>query len=112
MRTAPQVFLFLQGPISPFFAELGAALQSAGHHVLRVNVNFGDYVFWHAFSGGAGKVFDYRGRRAHWAGYIDTLKAREGVTDLVLLGEQRFYQAAAIKAAQTRGIAVTATDFG
>jgi len=109
---AQQVFLFLQGPISPFFAELGAALARAGHRVVRVNVNLGDWLFWHAFSGGAGQVYNYRGSPSRWPAYIDILMAREKVTDLILLGEQRVYQLAAIAAAKPRGIAVTATDFG
>ncbi|HTH98666.1 MAG TPA: capsular biosynthesis protein [Stellaceae bacterium] len=37
---------------------------------------------------------------------------REGVTDLVLLGEQRFYQKIAVAIAQRTGITVTVTDFG
>ena len=59
--------------ISPFFAELGVALERAGRRVLRVNVDFGD---------------------------------------LMLLGERRLYQVAAIAAARSRGIAVATTDFG
>lgn len=107
-----QTILFMQGPISPFFAELGAALERDGHRVLRVNLNLGDWLFWHAFSGGAGQVFDYRGRASDWPRYIADLLVREHVTDLILLGEQRSYQRAAIQAAKSLNVAVTVTDFG
>jgi capsular polysaccharide export protein len=107
-----QVFLFLQGPISPFFAELGAALEHAGHRVLRVNVNLGDWLFWRLWSDGAGRTFNYRGTSARWPAWIAALMAREGVTDLILLGEQRFYQRAAIAAAKDCKVAVSVTDFG
>ena len=74
-------FLFLQGPISPFFAEVGAGLRALGHTVHRINLNLGDRLFWR----GPGAV-DFRGRPAEWpaflAGFLDT----HAITDLVLLG--------------------------
>jgi capsular polysaccharide export protein len=109
---ARQTVLFMQGPISPFFAELGAAMERNGHRVLRVNVNLGDWLFWHRYANGAGKVFDYRGRTADWPSYIKGLMQRHQVTDLILLGEQRYYQRVAIEAAKSLGIAVSVTDFG
>lgn len=108
----PRRFLFLQGPISPFFAELGARLQQAGHRVLRVNLNAGDLLFWHAFASGAGQVINYRGRLASWPAWVEARMRGEQITDLILLGEQRPYQKAAIQAARQLGIAVTVTDFG
>jgi capsular polysaccharide export protein len=106
-RQGGQVFLFMQGPISPFFPELAAALEKRGHRTLRVNVCIGDVLFWRR----PGAV-NYRGRPEHWEAFVAELMAREGVTDLVLLGEQRHYQKAAIAAARRLGIAVAVTDFG
>jgi capsular polysaccharide export protein len=100
-------FLFLQGPISPYFAEVGAGLRALGHRVSRINLCLGDKLFWR----GPGTL-DYRGRLADWPGFVGAFLEREGVTDLVLLGEQRPYHRAAIAAAQARGIPVTVTDFG
>lgn len=102
-------FLFLQGPITPFFAEVAAELAALGHAVHRVNLNLGDKLFWR---GGTGTVVDYRGRPEDWPVFVAAYLDRHAVTDIVLLGEQRAYHRAAIAAAQTRGIAVTVTDFG
>ncbi len=100
-------FLFLQGPIAPFFAEVAAGLRGRGHKVHRVNLNLGDRLFWR----GPGAV-DYTGRPEEWAPWIDGFLAEYAITDLVLLGEQRFYHGVAIAAAKARGIAITVTDFG
>lgn len=98
-------FLFLQGPISPFFRELGAALAARGHAVRRINLCLGDRLFWRD-----ARSEDFRGRPEEWPAFL--APRLEGVTDLVLLGEQRPLHRAAIAAARARGIAVTVTDFG
>ncbi len=106
-RHGRQVFLFLQGPISPFFPRLADALEARGHRVLRINVCFGDLLFWRR----PGAV-NYRGRASRWPAFVAAFLRREQVTDIILLGEQRFYQKAAITAARELGITVTVTDFG
>ncbi|WP_137179347.1 capsular biosynthesis protein [Roseomonas sp. AR75] len=106
---ARRCFLFLQGPISPFFAEVAAGLASLGHEIHRINLNFGDSLLWR---GAPGRVEDFRARPAAWADHVATYLDTHGVTDLVLLGEQRDYHRAAIAAAHARRIAVTVTDFG
>ncbi|GJD33603.1 capsule biosynthesis protein [Methylobacterium aerolatum] len=102
-----QVFLFLQGPITPYFAQTADALEARGHRCLRVNLCFGDWLFWRR----PGAV-NFRGRQQDWPAFITDLIDREGVTDLMLLGEQRFYHKVAIAAAKARGLNVTVTDFG
>jgi capsular polysaccharide export protein len=100
-------FLFLQGPISPYFAEVATGLRAAGHAVHRIHLCFGDRLFWH----GPGGV-DFRGRPAEWPAFVADFLDAHAITDLFLLGEQRPYHRAAIAAARVRGIAVTVTDFG
>jgi capsular polysaccharide export protein len=102
-----QCFLFLQGPISPFFARLATALEARGHRALRVNLCLADRLQW--LRPGA---VNYRGSLAAWPDFIANLMAREAVTDLVLLGEQRPYHRAAILAARAANIRVTVTDYG
>ncbi len=102
-----QVFLFLQGPITPYFARTADALEARGHRCLRVNLCFGDWLFWRR----EGAV-NYRGSRENWPAFIANLIDREGITDLVLLGEQRFYHKVAVAVAKARGLNVTVTDFG
>lgn len=106
-RRERKVFLFLQGPISPFFSRLADALEVRGHRALRINVCFGDQLFWRR----PGAV-NYRGLPSKWPEFIRAFLRREKVTDIVLLGEQRFYQKEACAAAVEFGITVTVTDFG
>jgi capsular polysaccharide export protein len=100
-------FLFLQGPLSPFFSEIATGLRSLGHGIHCIQFNFGDRLFWHH----AGAL-RYRGRLADWPDFIDAFYAKHGITDIVLLGEQRAYHRGAIEAAKPRDIRVTVTDFG
>ncbi len=106
-RTGRQVFLFLQGPITPWFAEVADALEKLGHRCLRVNLCFGDRLFWRR-----GGAVNYTGSNEDWPAFVADLLDREAVTDVVLLGEQRFYHKVAIAAAKARGVKVTVTDFG
>lgn len=100
-------FLFLQGPLSPFFQEVADGLRALGHATHRINLCLGDRLFWRR-PGAA----EFHGRPAEWPGFIADFLDRHGITDLVLLGEQRPLHRVAIAAAKARGIAVTVTDFG
>ncbi|WP_237155121.1 capsule biosynthesis protein [Oryzibacter oryziterrae] len=100
-------FVFLQGMPSPFFSRIARELAARGCRVTGVNLCFGDWWFWRG-----GPAVNYRGSEAGWPEFIGNLFAREGVTDLVLLGEQRSYHKAAITEAKARGVRVTVTDFG
>lgn len=107
MYAAAQTFLMLQGPVSPFFRRLAARLEARGHRVLRVNFCLGDWLFWRRPG-----AIDYRGTLEAWPGFVDDLMVREGVTDLLLLGEQRPYHKIAVETAERLGVRVTVTDFG
>ena len=100
-------FLFLQGPISPFFSEVAAGLRDLGHEVFRVNLNLGDKLFWRG-SGGS----DFIGRPGEWRPWIEAFMDQHAITDMVLLGEQREYHREAIAAAKARDILVIVTDYG
>ncbi len=104
---AKRRFLFLQGPISPFFSEVGAGLRALGHEVHRVNLNLGDRLFWRGPN-----AVDFTGTSAAWPAWIADFLRQRDVTDILLLGEQRFYQRMTIEVAKTLGIPVTVTDFG
>ncbi len=99
-------FLFLQGPLSPFFDRLGARLRADGHATFRINLCRGDTLFWTA------PAADYTGTAAEWPGFIAAFLREHAITDLVLLGEQRPLHRAAIAAAHAAGVRVTVTDFG
>jgi capsular polysaccharide export protein len=102
-----KTFLFLQGPHSFFYQRLAGQLEALGHKCLRIHLCFSDWFFWQR-SGGS----NYRGTLVNWeaflAGYLDN----KGVTDIVLLGEQRDYHKVAVDLAKLRGIRVTVTEWG
>lgn len=102
-----KTFLFLQGPISPFFVEIAKKLEAKGHKVLRINLNFGDHLSWRHKN-----AFSYRGSQKRWPEYIEKFLDEHQVTHVLLLGEQRYYHKVAIELAKERGIQVVATDFG
>ena len=115
-------FLFLQGPISPFFPALGAALAARGHGVHRINLSLADWLLWRGWlwphpiwqQMGVGRLpaDNFYGRATAWPAHVAEYLDKQAITDLVLLGEQRPYHQVAIAAARARGIAVAAVDFG
>ncbi|WP_337270268.1 capsule biosynthesis protein [Oryzifoliimicrobium ureilyticus] len=102
-----RVFLFLQGPSSILFSRIGDQLAAAGAKVLRINLNAGDQVFWRRPG-----AIAYRGTSSAWPDFVMRLMRDEGVTDLVLLGEERPYHKAAVNAARGLGIGVYVIEMG
>lgn len=102
-----QRILFLQGPLSPLYRLMGRELQKAGVDVLRINLCFGDWLHWH----GRGTT-SFRGKPEAWPGFIDRFIRTEGITDLVLHGDQRLYHKAAIDAAFHEGARIYVTELG
>ena len=95
MRDVRPHFVFLQGMPSPFFSRIAAALRANGCRTTRINLCFGDLLFWRGPD-----AVNYRGSYRGWPDYIDRFFVRESVTDVVLLGEQRRYHREAVAAAQ------------
>ncbi len=106
-RDRHRVFLFLQGPSSLIFPRIADHLRAAGHRCLRINLNTGDWLFWRR----AGAA-NYRGSLEAWPVYVTAFIAREGVTDLVFVGEQRPHHLAAIAAAHAAGASAFGIDMG
>ncbi|HEX5318914.1 MAG TPA: SDR family NAD(P)-dependent oxidoreductase [Stellaceae bacterium] len=99
-------FLFLQGPLSPFFSELGRALIARGHSVHRVDLHLGEQIFWRL------PASRFRGRFDEWRDYIGAILDEHRVTDMIMVGDRRPYHLVAAEEARARGIAVICTDFG
>ena len=95
--TSPRSFLFLQGPIGPFFSRLAQRLAADGHAVHRINFHGGDRLFWRL----AGAV-DFRGGAAEWPAFLCELLGRRCITDLVLFGDCRPMHRVALAAAAER----------
>jgi len=100
-------FLFLQGPLCPLFAMMGAHLRDAGCEVHRVNFCPGDWLHWH----GEG-CSSYRGSIPDWPAHVGAEMDSLKITDLVLHGDQRIYHKAAIAEAKARGIDVYCSELG
>lgn len=100
-------FLFLQGPISPFFSLIAGELEKRSHRSVRINLCFGDWLLWRRPG-----ATNYRGTLRKWPEFISAYMQKEGVTHLLLLGEQREYHKIAINTAKRLGIEVIVTDFG
>jgi len=100
-------FLFLQGPISPFFPLLAKKLEAEGHKIFKINLNLGDQLHWKCAN-----TTNYRGPLWRWDDWIEQFYNDNQITDVLLLGEQRDYHLAAIKTARRKNIQVVVTDFG
>ncbi|TDK51606.1 capsule biosynthesis protein [Antarcticimicrobium luteum] len=103
-----RVFLFLQGPHGPFYDGLARMLRATGATVWRVGFNAGDRAFWrHRAS-----YIPYRGALSDWPDQIDGLLDAHQITDIVLYGDTRPVHAAAVRAAQARGLTVHVFEEG
>lgn len=92
-------YLFLQGPASPFFTRLAAALKERGHQVWRINFNGGDRVFWHHPG-----ALDYAGNEKNFSAFLTRQFIQWSITDIVLLGDCRPLHKLAIEAARFFGV--------
>lgn len=101
-------FLFLQGPHGPFFAALGKMLRAAGCEVARVGFNAGDQAFWR----GRDSYIPFTGSQQEWPEVLAGLLDSRSVTDIVLYGDTRPIHAAAVAAAQQRGLTVHVFEEG
>lgn len=102
-----RVFLFLQGPSSLLFSQIADNLARLGNSCLRINFNLGDQLFWRRKGATA-----YRGSQQDWPAFIDHFLEKNGVTDLVLLGEERPYHRVACAAAARRNIGIAVVEMG
>ncbi|MDX2266424.1 MAG: capsular biosynthesis protein [Hyphomicrobiales bacterium] len=105
--TSRRSFIFLQGPLSPLYARLGADLKTRGASVLRVNFCPGDWLDWRGPDAAS-----YRGRIADWPGAFDDLLRERAATDIVMHGERRLYHRIAAAVARRRGVRVMVTELG
>lgn len=85
-------FLLLQGPATPFFAQLAVRLRAEGHAVHRVQFCGGDVLFWRA-----GQARWFRGEIGGLRDWLQECYRRWGVTDQVLFGDRRPVHRAAVE---------------
>ena len=99
--------LFLQGLASPFYNRVAKHLVANGCYVTCMSFCIGDRLFWW----GPNPV-NYRGRFEDWGDYVGHFLEQQGITDILLIGEQRTYHKVAIREALARGVRVNVTDGG
>ncbi len=104
---SPRTFLFLQGPSSPLFVEIARMLDMAGGRCIRINLNAGDWISWRWRN-----AFNYRGDFAGWRAYVRRRIEADGVTDMILHGEERPYHQVAIEEGRRVGVAVNVVEMG
>jgi capsular polysaccharide export protein len=107
LQSNSRVFLFLQGPSSPLFELLAESLAERGHRVRRVNLCFGDRLFWRKRP-----AVNYAGTLERWPEFIRALLIREKVTDLIFLGDRRPHHVVAGDAARSLGVRVFVVELG
>ena len=83
--------LFLQGPSSFYMEQVARLLIARGHRASRINLHFGDRLFWRL------PAKDYRGGIDGWRSYVSRHLDADPVTHLFLLGDQRPHHRIAIE---------------
>ena len=99
MSANKRSFLFLQGPCSPFFAQLADHLVALGHSVHKINFNYGDTVYWLPR-----KAHYFRGELSVLADFLAHIWQLYGITDQILFGDCRPVHKSAINRAEIFGI--------
>lgn len=99
--------LILQGPASPFLKEVAREAESAGAKVFKINFCLGDTVFWWPR-----KADWFTGRSAEWPAFLRDYLHRNGITDVLMLGDGRPKHAAAIEIAREAGVTVHVLEHG
>jgi capsular polysaccharide export protein len=104
--SAPLIVL-LQGPVGPFFAELGMALQATNCRVMKINFNLGDVMF----SGKLPAILYREGLEA-WEAWLRQFLTGYTPAKVVLFGDQRPYHQVAVALCRSLGIEVWCLEEG
>jgi capsular polysaccharide export protein len=98
--------LFLQGTASRYMEQVGRALVARGHRVARINLHFGERIFWRL------PATNYRGRPDDWRAFIARFLEEHRITHVFVFGDRRPYHRVAIEEARARAIKVVCSDLG
>ena len=88
--TQKRSFLLLQGPIGPFFKELGDDLRRRGHSVYKINFWGGDNAYYP-------NATQFTDPIAKWGSFFLKFCSDKRITDVVLFGDRRAYHEQAIE---------------
>jgi capsular polysaccharide export protein len=101
-----RTILFLQGPPSPFWAELADGFEAAGHRMRKVNFCPADVLYWRRRGADA-----YRGRFSRWRLWLRNYLLEHEVTDILYYADRLPYHVVASELADELGIAANAVEF-
>lgn len=109
MARVPEIrsFFLLQGPHGPFMRELAGTLRAQGHQACWVAFNAGECPGFRPRHGLA-----YRGRPAHFRGWLARQLAYRQVTDLVIYGDCRPFHRIGMALAQQQGARIWVLEEG
>lgn len=82
-------------------------MGKAGHNVTKINLNGGDWFFWHGLN-----EVNFDGKPDTFSPYLEGLLDKTEITDIVLFGDCRPWHLAAIKQTQSRQISVWVFEEG
>ena len=100
-------FVFLQGPTSGVFRDLGRALAKRGHDVLRINFCLGDMLFWR----GKDTTW-FSGTRADWPEFLRRVLDERGATDIIYFADRFPYHREAQQVARAMGVRCVSMEYG
>ena len=100
-------FVFLQGPTSGVFRDLGRALAARGHDVLRINFCLGDMLFWRGKD-----TVRFKGKRDEWPDYLARVLEERQATDIVYFADRFPYHREAQKVARSMGVRCVSMEYG
>jgi capsular polysaccharide export protein len=99
-------FLFLQGPVSPFFKAIAKMLKGRGHTVSGISFCLGDEIYCPR------PYVRYRGKLDEFSDFISKHLKANLITDIMLFGDCRQQHKQAIEVAKTLDIKVHVFECG
>jgi len=99
--------LLLQGPIGSFFREFGEWLRDHDVPVWKVNLNGGDWLFYHGPN-----AVSYDGTVEEWPCFLDAFLRSQQITRVFLFGDCRLYHRLAISVCERLGVKVMVFEEG
>ncbi|MEM9783715.1 MAG: capsular biosynthesis protein [Pseudomonadota bacterium] len=100
-------FLFLQGPLTSFYADIAAHLLAAGRRVMKVHFCGSDVADWRHPD-----AIDFAGRPEGWRAFLEARFTPQDIATVILHGDRRLYHREAALWAHRHGITVAATEMG
>lgn len=100
-------FVFLQGPTSGVWRDLGRALADRGHEVLKINLCPGDRLFWRGHD-----TINFQGSLAQWPAFLAAQLKTCGATDIVYFADRFPYHRVAQNVARQMGVRPVSMEYG